>query len=178
MLIFHLQMILVHFFIFGVSGLALFFNLPRHDFGAVQKVLFPKYFSLNSCLSFVTLISFTNLHHLTDMKNTEIVQVIYFSQFYRTERIVIVNNWLWVGNIKDLSPETKKVVFRTFLSVASSASKSMNPFRPYSYQTCTLKATPIEQEIILKIGIGTYSGHNPIPPKKVLFTKNYSKRFW
>lgn len=92
MLIFHLQMIFVHFFIFGVSGIALFFNLPRHDFGAVQKVLFPKYFSLNSCLSFVTLISFTNLHHLTDMKNTEIVQVIYFSQFYSTERIVIVNN--------------------------------------------------------------------------------------
>lgn len=41
-----------------VSGLALYFSLPRHTFGSVQKVLFPKYFLLNAGLSFITLTIF------------------------------------------------------------------------------------------------------------------------
>ncbi|XP_067139801.1 transmembrane protein 205 [Centruroides vittatus] len=39
-----------------ISGLVLFFNLPRTVFGQVQKQLFPKYFFLNSILGFVTFI--------------------------------------------------------------------------------------------------------------------------
>nr|CAD7399767.1 unnamed protein product [Timema cristinae] len=39
-----------------VSGLSLYFNVPRHTFGEVQKVLFPRYFSVNSFLSLVTLV--------------------------------------------------------------------------------------------------------------------------
>ncbi|XP_065165517.1 transmembrane protein 205 isoform X2 [Atheta coriaria] len=42
-----------------VSGLALYFNLPRHHFGDVQRVLFPKYFALNSALTFIILVIFT-----------------------------------------------------------------------------------------------------------------------
>lgn len=54
-----------------VSGLALYFNLPRHVFGNVQKVLFPKYFFLNSVLSFITLAIFlkTKNHELLVMEN-------------------------------------------------------------------------------------------------------------
>ncbi|GIY16575.1 DUF4149 domain-containing protein [Caerostris darwini] len=44
------------------SGLVLFFSLPRHIFGKVQKCLFPKYFMLNSLLSAITLALFI-LHH-------------------------------------------------------------------------------------------------------------------
>lgn len=44
-----------------VSGLALYFNLPRHTFGRVQEILFPKYFSMGSALSVVTLITFIKL---------------------------------------------------------------------------------------------------------------------
>ena len=52
-----------------VSGLSLYFALPRHSFGCVQKVLFPKYFLLNSFLSLVTLLIFLDHHnsHLHEM---------------------------------------------------------------------------------------------------------------
>lgn len=46
-----------------VSGLALYFNLPRHTFGRVQEILFPKYFSMGAALSAVTLVTFIKLQH-------------------------------------------------------------------------------------------------------------------
>lgn len=45
-----------------VSGLSLYFAVPRHTFGEVQQVLFPRYFGLNSFLSLVTLVIFVKLH--------------------------------------------------------------------------------------------------------------------
>lgn len=44
-----------------VSGLALYFNLPRHIFGRIQEILFPKYFSMGTGLSVVTLLTFIKL---------------------------------------------------------------------------------------------------------------------
>lgn len=49
-----------------VSGLTLYFSLPRHAFGDVQRILFPRYFTINSILSAVILLSFSKLHsHLS-----------------------------------------------------------------------------------------------------------------
>lgn len=45
-----------------VSGLALYFSLPRHTFGMCQEILFPKYFTLNAALSAITLITFVKIH--------------------------------------------------------------------------------------------------------------------
>lgn len=45
-----------------VSGLALYFSLPRHTFGLCQEVLFPKYFLINTLLSTMTLITFAKMH--------------------------------------------------------------------------------------------------------------------
>lgn len=45
-----------------VSGLSLYFAVPRHTFGEVQQVLFPRYFGLNSFLSLITLVIFVKLH--------------------------------------------------------------------------------------------------------------------
>ncbi|KAL1465385.1 hypothetical protein WDU94_004963 [Cyamophila willieti] len=50
-----------------MSGLSLYFSLPRHAFGEVQKVLFPKYFTLNSVLSLVILVQFVRVHPLWDL---------------------------------------------------------------------------------------------------------------
>jgi hypothetical protein len=50
-----------------ISGLSLYFNLARHAFGDVQKILFPKYFSLNSLLSAITLIQFGKMHVATNV---------------------------------------------------------------------------------------------------------------
>lgn len=44
-----------------VSGLALYFSLPRHTFGKCQVILFPKYFLQNTALSTATLITFTKI---------------------------------------------------------------------------------------------------------------------
>ncbi|XP_045481356.1 transmembrane protein 205 [Harmonia axyridis] len=46
-----------------ISGLSLYFSIPRHTFGCVQKVLFPKYFLLNAVLSFITLCVFLRTHN-------------------------------------------------------------------------------------------------------------------
>ncbi|XP_011874210.1 PREDICTED: transmembrane protein 205 [Vollenhovia emeryi] len=58
-----------------VSGLSLYFALPRHAFGEVQRVLFPRYFTINACLSLITLLIFVK-RHPTHTWDTEIaVQV-------------------------------------------------------------------------------------------------------
>jgi hypothetical protein len=44
-----------------VSGLALYFSLPRHTFGKCQEILFPKYFLQNTILSTATLITFAKI---------------------------------------------------------------------------------------------------------------------
>ncbi|EZA56739.1 hypothetical protein DMN91_000016 [Ooceraea biroi] len=54
-----------------VSGLSLYFALPRHTFGEVQRVLFPRYFTINACLSLTTLLIFVK-HHPTHTWDTEI----------------------------------------------------------------------------------------------------------
>ncbi|XP_044578062.1 transmembrane protein 205 isoform X2 [Cotesia glomerata] len=53
-----------------VSGLSLYFALPRHTFNDVQRVLFPRYFTINACLSFITLVIFVK-HHPVETWDTE-----------------------------------------------------------------------------------------------------------
>ncbi|RZB41087.1 DUF4149 domain containing protein [Asbolus verrucosus] len=54
-----------------VSGLSLYFALPRHTFGNIQKVLFPKYFLMNAILSLTTLFVFLRAHN-SHLRSTEI----------------------------------------------------------------------------------------------------------
>jgi hypothetical protein len=49
----------------------LYFALPRHTFGEVQRVLFPRYFTINACLSLTTLLIFVK-HHPAHTWDTEI----------------------------------------------------------------------------------------------------------
>lgn len=60
-----------------VSGLALYFSLPRHTFGRCQEVLFPKYFLMNAMLSSATLITFAKINKDFDLRWT--VQLIALS---------------------------------------------------------------------------------------------------
>ncbi|XP_056646865.1 transmembrane protein 205 [Diorhabda sublineata] len=72
-----------------VSGLALFFSLSRHTFGSVQQVLFPKYFLLNSVLSFITLFVFmkTNNRVLIDTWEN-LIQAVSISLCFLVELVV------------------------------------------------------------------------------------------
>ncbi|KAL5237971.1 hypothetical protein ACI65C_005381 [Semiaphis heraclei] len=76
-----------------VSGLSLYFNLSRHAFGDVQKILFPKYFSINSVLSAITLIQFGKIHVTTDVWDLHTyLQFIALSMCFLLELTI----WLYV----------------------------------------------------------------------------------
>ncbi|CAG9760326.1 unnamed protein product [Ceutorhynchus assimilis] len=73
-----------------VSGLALYFSLPRHTFGSVQQVLFPKYFCLNSFLSLITLAIFLRVKNgqLGTVENG--VQAFAMSFCFLTELVIFL----------------------------------------------------------------------------------------
>lgn len=52
-------------YVFVFTGLSLYFNLARHAFGDVQRILFPRYFTMNCVLSAITTIQFGRLHAST-----------------------------------------------------------------------------------------------------------------
>lgn len=71
-----------------VSGLSLYFALPRHTFGEVQRVLFPRYFTINACLSLITLIIFVK-HHPVYTWDTEVaIQVLGMSGAFFLELLI------------------------------------------------------------------------------------------
>ncbi|XP_030756369.1 transmembrane protein 205 [Sitophilus oryzae] len=73
-----------------ISGLSLYFSLPRHTFGSVQKVLFPRYFLLNSMLSMVTLAIFLRVK-TNELKNLEIgVQAFAMSFCFLIELLIFL----------------------------------------------------------------------------------------
>ncbi|KAK2587865.1 hypothetical protein KPH14_003962 [Odynerus spinipes] len=69
-------------------GLSLYFALPRHTFGEVQRVLFPRYFTINACLSLITLIIFVK-HHPVYTWDTEVaIQVVGMSGAFFLELLI------------------------------------------------------------------------------------------
>ncbi|XP_055530250.1 transmembrane protein 205 [Wyeomyia smithii] len=86
-----------------VSGLALYFNLPRHTFGRIQEILFPKYFSMGTALSVVTLLAFIKLQQaahpelstasLNNWEPTLLLQVVALALCAALELIV----WLYMA---------------------------------------------------------------------------------
>ncbi|CAG9828263.1 unnamed protein product [Diabrotica balteata] len=72
-----------------VSGLALFFSLSRHTFGSVQQVLFPKYFLLNTVLSFITLFVFMKTNNSVLLESWEnLIQALSISLCFLVELVV------------------------------------------------------------------------------------------
>ncbi|XP_011183316.1 uncharacterized protein Tmem205_0 [Zeugodacus cucurbitae] len=61
-----------------ISGLSLYFSLPRHIFGQCQQILFPRYFAMSSILSISMLILFVK-YFLTSWNATAIAQLIALS---------------------------------------------------------------------------------------------------
>lgn len=69
------------------TGLSLYFALPRHTFNDVQRVLFPRYFTINACLSFITLVIFVK-HHPFHTWDTEIATQVSFNKHSNTISII------------------------------------------------------------------------------------------
>lgn len=73
-----------------ISGLALYFSMPRHTFGSVQQVLFPKYFLLNALFSLITLAIFLRVKN-DELKSLEIgIQAFAMSICFLTELVIFL----------------------------------------------------------------------------------------
>ncbi|XP_049883153.1 uncharacterized protein LOC126378792 [Pectinophora gossypiella] len=71
-----------------VSGIVLYFNLPRHEFGRVQTVLFPVYYGFNSLVSLTALLAYFRLQCITKFQHTSWVQFALLSAVFSIEAYV------------------------------------------------------------------------------------------
>ncbi|XP_047533028.1 transmembrane protein 205 [Vanessa atalanta] len=58
-----------------ISGIVLYFALPRHEFGRVQTVLFPVYYAFNSLVSLLAVLAYFRTQCITHFENTSWVQL-------------------------------------------------------------------------------------------------------
>ncbi|XP_050669793.1 transmembrane protein 205 [Leptidea sinapis] len=58
-----------------VSGIVLYFSLPRHEFGRVQTVLFPVYYAFNASVSLLAVLAYFRTQCLTHFVNTSWIQL-------------------------------------------------------------------------------------------------------
>ncbi|CAH0695546.1 unnamed protein product [Spodoptera exigua] len=71
-----------------VSGIVLYFNLPRHEFGRVQTVLFPVYYAFNAVISLLALIAYYRTQCLTHFEHTSWVQLALLLAVFSIESFV------------------------------------------------------------------------------------------
>ncbi|XP_047520123.1 transmembrane protein 205 [Pieris napi] len=58
-----------------VSGIVLYFSLPRHEFGRVQTILFPIYYAFNAAVSLLAILAYFRTQCLTQFVNTSWLQL-------------------------------------------------------------------------------------------------------
>ncbi|KPJ10184.1 Transmembrane protein 205 [Papilio machaon] len=58
-----------------ISGVVLYFSLPRHEFGRVQTVLFPVYYAFNAVVSLLAVLAYFRTQTLTHFQHTSWIQL-------------------------------------------------------------------------------------------------------
>ncbi|XP_059045438.1 transmembrane protein 205-like, partial [Achroia grisella] len=71
-----------------VSGIVLYFTLPRHDFGRVQTVLFPLYYAFNAAMSLIGLFAYTRTQYLSNFEHISWVQVALLLAMFSIEAFI------------------------------------------------------------------------------------------
>lgn len=71
-----------------VSGVVLYFNLPRHEFGRVQTVLFPVYYAFNAICSLVAFFAYFRTQALTRFEHTSWIQFLLLLAVFAIEAYV------------------------------------------------------------------------------------------
>ncbi|XP_026319765.1 transmembrane protein 205 [Hyposmocoma kahamanoa] len=92
-----------------VSGIVLYFNLPRHEFGRVQTVLFPVYYAFNACVSLLALLAYFRTLCLTQFKHSSYVQLLLLLAVFSIEayvRLGLVHPMLVAKHIKTQMEES------------------------------------------------------------------------
>lgn len=86
-----------------ISGVVLFFSLPRHEFGRVQTVLFPVYYAFNAIVSLLALIAYYRTQCLTQFQNTSWIQLALLLAVFSIEayvRLQLVRPMLRAKHVK------------------------------------------------------------------------------
>ncbi|XP_028170597.1 uncharacterized protein LOC114360193 [Ostrinia furnacalis] len=86
-----------------VSGIVLYFSLPRHEFGRVQTVLFPTYYAFNAGISMLALLSYFRMQCLTKFAYTSYAQFALLLAVFSIEayvRLRLVSPMLRAKHIK------------------------------------------------------------------------------
>ncbi|XP_048590036.1 transmembrane protein 205 [Nematostella vectensis] len=65
----------IQFWATFIAGATMYFNMPRHAFGELQSILFPKYFMSGVCCSAVALATFCVMHPAQQWVTNEKLQV-------------------------------------------------------------------------------------------------------
>ncbi|XP_063375524.1 transmembrane protein 205 [Cydia amplana] len=92
-----------------VSGIVLYFNLPRHEFGRVQTVLFPVYYAFNACVSLVALFAYLRTQTITRFEHASWIQFALLTAVFLIEayvRLRLVSPMLRAKHIKTQMEET------------------------------------------------------------------------
>ncbi|KAI5645079.1 hypothetical protein NE865_03053 [Phthorimaea operculella] len=92
-----------------VSGIVLYFSLPRHEFGRVQTVLFPVYYAFNACVSLLALIAYFRTQCLTRFQQASYVQLALLLAVFSIEayvRMRLVKPMLRAKHVKTQMEET------------------------------------------------------------------------
>ncbi|KAI8438985.1 hypothetical protein MSG28_011285 [Choristoneura fumiferana] len=87
----------------GNTRIVLYFNLPRHEFGRVQTVLFPVYYAFNALVSLVAFFAYFRTQCLTRFENTSWVQFALLLAVFSIEayvRLSLVKPMLRAKHIK------------------------------------------------------------------------------
>lgn len=86
-----------------ISGIVLYFSLPRHEFGRVQTVLFPVYYAFNASMSMLGLLAYYRTQCLTKFENTSWVQLALLLAVFSIEayvRLCLVRPMLRAKHVK------------------------------------------------------------------------------
>ncbi|XP_023941624.1 transmembrane protein 205 [Bicyclus anynana] len=86
-----------------ISGIVLYFSLPRHEFGRVQTVLFPVYYAFNSLVSLLAALAYLRTQCLTRFENTSWIQLALLLVVFSIEayvRLVLVRPMLRAKHVK------------------------------------------------------------------------------
>ncbi|XP_028040472.1 transmembrane protein 205 [Bombyx mandarina] len=92
-----------------VSGIVLYFSLPRHEFGRVQTILFPIYYAFNACMSLLGLLAYLRTQCLTEFENTSWIQLALLLAVFSIEayvRLRLVRPMLRAKHVKTQMEES------------------------------------------------------------------------
>ncbi|CAK1602502.1 unnamed protein product [Parnassius mnemosyne] len=86
-----------------ISGVVLYFTLPRHEFGRVQTVLFPVYYAFNAVVSLLALLAYFRTQCLTHFQHTSWIQLALLLAVFSIEayvRLCLVQPMLRAKHVK------------------------------------------------------------------------------